>query len=89
MKVLRFQNGRELFQELELKRMKNMFLQRTSQLTLNSKTTVSTRTVRIFIKPDGPMDKKTLMHARMNVTLRPNVVVSNGMIAPGMDQNAI
>jgi hypothetical protein len=29
------------------------------------------------------------MHASWNVTLRPNAVVSNGMIAPGMDQNAI
>jgi len=59
------------------------------QHTLNTPTTVPTRTTRISIKLDGLTELRALLNANKTVTLKLNAVVLNGMRVDGTDPNAI
>ena len=87
--MLRYQNGKELFLESKLRRMRNTFHQTRDQHTVYTQTTVLTRTTRIFIKRNGLMELRAFRFVKMRVTLKLNVVVLNGMRVDGPDPNAI
>jgi len=89
LKASQFQNGKEVFQVLELKPMKTSFRQSQDLPIPSSLITVSTRTIKTSIKPDGQRVLPVSKCVSWNVRPELNVVPWNGTTAGGMDQNAI